>query len=87
MGGIWGLAASTSLENLPAEARGLYSGILQQGYAVGYLISALINLFLVNPRNDWTLLFKVGAGLSLGAAILRACLPESQMCVLTLTLD
>ncbi|KAJ7177316.1 hypothetical protein C8R43DRAFT_1118317 [Mycena crocata] len=39
MGGIWGLAASTVLENLPAELRGLTSGVLQQGYAVGYLVS------------------------------------------------
>ena len=30
MGGIWGLSASTALENLPVEARGLASGILQQ---------------------------------------------------------
>jgi hypothetical protein len=40
MGGIWGLAAATALENLPVEVRGLASGVLQQGYAVGYLIAA-----------------------------------------------
>jgi SHS family lactate transporter-like MFS transporter len=38
MGGIWGLAASTALENLPVGVRGLASGVLQQGYAVGYLV-------------------------------------------------
>lgn len=37
MGGIWGQAASTALENMPVEARGLFSGILQEGYAFGYL--------------------------------------------------
>ena len=31
MGGVWGLAASTALESLPVEVRGLASGILQQG--------------------------------------------------------
>ena len=29
MGGIWCLAASTALENLPVEARGVGSGVLQ----------------------------------------------------------
>jgi hypothetical protein len=38
------MAAATALENLPAELRGLASGVLQQGYAVGYLIAAVVNL-------------------------------------------
>lgn len=37
MGGIWGLAAATALENLPVECRGLISGVVQEGYAAGYL--------------------------------------------------
>lgn len=32
-----GQASNTALENIPAQARGLVSGFLQQGYAVGYL--------------------------------------------------
>ena len=43
-GGVWGMASATALENLPAELRGLASGVLQQGYAVGYLIAAVVNL-------------------------------------------
>jgi SHS family lactate transporter-like MFS transporter len=42
MGGIWGMAAASGLESLPVEARGLFSGIFQQGYAVGYLIAAVV---------------------------------------------
>src|SRR5213082_3897380 len=34
MGGEWGLGASLAMESLPTQARGLFSGILQQGYAV-----------------------------------------------------
>jgi len=30
MGGVWGLASATALENLPVEARGLASGFIQQ---------------------------------------------------------
>lgn len=80
MGGIWGLAASTALENLPVEARGLASGILQQGYAVGYLLAAVINLRLVpQTSTTWRSLFWTAAGISLFAAAVRAVLPESQV--------
>lgn len=80
MGGIWGLAASTALENLPVEARGLASGFLQQGYAVGYLIAAVINLFLVSKVSaGWRALFWTASGISLFAAGIRALLPESEV--------
>ncbi|KAK7451730.1 hypothetical protein VKT23_012409 [Stygiomarasmius scandens] len=85
MGGIWGLAASTALENLPVEARGLASGVLQQGYAVGYLIAAVINLTLVPDKTEalngegWRSLFWLASGISLVAAIIRALLPESEV--------
>ncbi|KAF9458792.1 major facilitator superfamily domain-containing protein [Collybia nuda] len=79
MGGIWGLAASTALENLPVEARGLASGVLQQGYAVGYLLAACINLTLVpDTAQGWRSLFWTAAGISMFAAGVRAVLPESE---------
>ncbi|GAA5925137.1 monocarboxylate/H+ symporter [Sporobolomyces koalae] len=77
MGGVWGICAAGGLEMLPAEARGLFSGILQQGYAVGYLLSAVINLTLVAKHDDWRILFFFGAAASAFAAGLRFCLPES----------
>jgi SHS family lactate transporter-like MFS transporter len=39
MGGEWGLGASLAMETLPTAARGLFSGILQQGSAFGYLMA------------------------------------------------
>ncbi|HYZ15411.1 MAG TPA: MFS transporter [Candidatus Acidoferrum sp.] len=42
MGGEWGVGAALALETLPAEARGIASGILQQGYATGYLLAAVV---------------------------------------------
>ncbi|KAM0791387.1 hypothetical protein ACM66B_005852 [Microbotryomycetes sp. NB124-2] len=77
MGGVWGLSAALGLENAPVEARGLLSGILQQGYAVGYLIAAVINLTAVPKHDDWRVLFYCAAGISLAAALLRLALPES----------
>jgi len=80
MGGIWGLASSTALENLPVEARGLASGVLQQGYAVGYLFSAVLNLYLVpKTKYSWRVLFWTTAGISSFAAVIRALIPESEV--------
>src|SRR5438128_9734807 len=59
MGGEWGLAASLAMESLPAEARGLFYGILQQGYAFGYLPCAVV-YWLVIPFFRWRGGFEVG---------------------------
>ena len=42
MGGEWGVGAALAFETLPAEGRGFFSVLLQEGYAVGFLIAALI---------------------------------------------
>lgn len=39
MGGLYGNAAATALEDCPAAARGLVSGLYQQGYAFGTCFS------------------------------------------------
>ena len=52
MGGEWGLGASLLMETLPAKARGLFSGILQQGYAFGFLLAAIV-YWLVFPQFGW----------------------------------
>lgn len=80
MGGIWGLAVSTALENLPFEARGLASGLLQQGYAFGCLLVSCINLKLVPvTATGWRTLFWTGSGISMFVAIIRVFLPESEV--------
>lgn len=78
MGGIWGLASASALENLPVEARGLASGIMQQGYAIGYLFAAIVNLYLV-PHTSWRWQFRTSSSISAFAAFSRCLLPESQV--------
>jgi len=79
MGGVWGIAVSNAMENLPFETRGLASGILAQGYAVGYLVSSIMSTYLVaQNRYTWRVLFWAGSGMMAFAAIVRAVLPESQ---------
>ncbi len=76
MGGEWGLGASLAMESLPTEARGLFSGILQQGYAVGYLLAALV-YWIVFPHFGWRGLFVAGAIPALLVIYIRARVPES----------
>jgi SHS family lactate transporter-like MFS transporter len=42
MGGTWGIGAALAFETLPSENRGFFSGLLQEGYAVGYLAAAAV---------------------------------------------
>ncbi len=76
MGGEWGLGASLAMESLPTQARGLFSGILQQGYAFGYLLAALV-YWIVFPMFGWRGLFIAGALPALLVIYIRARVPES----------
>jgi SHS family lactate transporter-like MFS transporter len=76
MGGEWGLGASLAMESLPTKARGLFSGILQQGYAVGYLLAALV-YWIVFPHFGWRGLFVAGTMPAFLVIYIRARVPES----------
>jgi SHS family lactate transporter-like MFS transporter len=58
MGGVWGIGASLALETIPAKSRGLVSGILQEGYPMGYFLAAIANLFL--PVIGWRGMLALG---------------------------
>jgi len=76
MGGEWGLGASLAMETLPTQARGLFSGILQQGYMFGYLFAAAV-YGIVYPIFGWRALFVVGALPAVLVIYIRAKVPES----------
>ena len=76
MGGEWGLGASLAMETLPTEARGLFSGILQQGYAFGYLLAAVV-YWIVFPFFGWRGLFVAGALPAFLVLYIRVHVPES----------
>src|SRR6059058_3637909 len=76
MGGEWGLGASLAMESLPTQTRGLFSGILQQGYAVGYLLAALV-YWIVFPHFGWRGLFIAGSLPALLVIYIRMHVPES----------
>jgi SHS family lactate transporter-like MFS transporter len=60
MGGEWGVGAALAFETLPAEGRGFFSGLLQEGYVVGYLIAAFVYSTLF-PVVGWRGMFVIGA--------------------------
>lgn len=53
MGGVYGNAIAMALEHCPVNARGLMSGILQQGYAFGYVLAACANLGVGGTTDSW----------------------------------
>lgn len=79
MGGLYGNAAATALEDCPEAARGIISGMLQQGYAFGYLLATVFARGLVNTTSHgWRPLYWFGACPPILIIIFRLCLPETQ---------
>src|SRR6185503_1969966 len=76
MGGEWGVGASLAMEKAPHQRRGLLSGFLQEGYACGYLLAAIV-YFLVFPKFGWRPLFFIGGLPALLAIYVRSKVPES----------
>jgi MFS transporter, SHS family, lactate transporter len=78
MGGEWGVGASLAMEKVPHRKRGLFSGFLQEGYACGYLLAAIV-YFLVFPRFGWRPLFFIGGLPALLALYVRWGVSESEV--------
>jgi SHS family lactate transporter-like MFS transporter len=76
MGGEWGVGAALSLETLPAENRGFFSGLLQEGYVIGYLLASLVFTFLFD-RIGWRGMFLIGASPALLVLYVRRSVHES----------
>ncbi|KAI0806569.1 carboxylic acid transporter [Xylaria sp. FL0064] len=78
MGGLYGPAAATALEDLPYDARGVLSGVYQGGYNTGYLLAAIFYRALVpTTTHGWRSLFWFGAGPPVLIIAYRWWLPET----------
>ena len=78
MGGEWGVGASLVMEKVPAKWRGLLSGLLQEGYAAGYLLAGLSAFFLLD-RFGWRPMFVLGGAPALLALFIRFAITESEV--------
>ncbi len=78
MGGEWGVGASLAMEKVPPKLRGLLSGMLQQGYALGYLLAAVC-FFFVFPHWGWRPMFFIGGLPALLGVFVRYRVKESEV--------
>jgi SHS family lactate transporter-like MFS transporter len=78
MGGEWGVGASLAMEKVPPRLRGVLSGLLQEGYAAGYLLAAVC-YFFVFPRWGWRPMFFIGGLPALLALFVRFKVKESEV--------
>lgn len=63
MGGLFGICAADALGDAPKEARGILSGIFQQGYALGYLLAVVFQRAIANTSpHGWRAMYWFSAG-------------------------
>src|SRR3954469_21896087 len=83
MGGEWGVGASLALEHASPRIRGLLSGLLQEGYAIGNLLAALAFRTIYPwanahwPGNGWRGMFFLGGLPALLSLFIRMRVQES----------
>jgi SHS family lactate transporter-like MFS transporter len=84
MGGEWGVGASLALESASPRLRGLLSGLLQEGYAIGNLLAALAYRaaypsFVAHfGMNGWRVMFFIGGLPALLSLFIRSQVKESE---------
>jgi SHS family lactate transporter-like MFS transporter len=80
MGGEWGLGAALAMEKIPAERRGFFSGLLQEGYSFGYLLATLASLLVMDWLGlSWRWLFGLSIIPGLISLIVRYRVKESEV--------
>jgi SHS family lactate transporter-like MFS transporter len=76
MGGEWGVGAALALETLPAKNRGFFSGLLQEGYVIGFLLASIVFKFAFD-HVGWRGMFVIGALPALLVFYIRRTVEES----------
>jgi SHS family lactate transporter-like MFS transporter len=72
------VGASLAMEKVPPRLRGFLSGLLQQGYALGYLLAAGC-FYFVFPRWGWRPMFFIGGLPALLGLFVRFKVKESEV--------
>ncbi|MGH8275598.1 MAG: MFS transporter, partial [Steroidobacteraceae bacterium] len=76
MGGEWGVGAALALETLPAKGRGFFSGLLQEGYVLGYLLASFV-FWCTFDHVGWRGMFIISAASALLVLYIRYGVQES----------
>ena len=75
MGAEWTAGTAMAMENWPARSRKFASGLLQAGWPIGFLLSALVAHFVV-PAYGWRAMFLIAAVPALLVIPIRFMVPE-----------
>lgn len=78
LGGEWAAGAALVAEEWPAEHRGKAIGIVQSGWALGYIAAALLSAWII-PLHGWRVLFVVGVAPALLSAWIWRSIPEPEI--------
>lgn len=76
MGGEWGVGASLVMESVSVKRRGFLSGLLQEGYAFGFLLAGAA-YYLVFPHFGWRGMFFIGGLPALLTLFIRSKVKET----------
>lgn len=76
MGGEWGVGAALALETLPAKGRGFFSGLLQEGYVLGFLLASVVFGYAF-AHVGWRGMFIIGVAPALLVFFIRRAVEES----------
>jgi SHS family lactate transporter-like MFS transporter len=76
MGGEWGVGASLTMESVSPKWRGIVSGLLQEGYAMGNLLAA-VAYSLIFPHWGWRMMFFIGGAPALLSLFIFAKVKET----------
>jgi MFS family permease len=78
LGAEWSAGSVLVAETWPAEHRGKAIGFMQAGWAIGYILAALLAAVIL-PRRGWRLLFAVGVLPALLTFWIRRAVPEPEI--------
>ncbi|HWQ35946.1 MAG TPA: MFS transporter [Blastocatellia bacterium] len=76
MGGEWACGAALVAETWPAHLRGRAIAVMQSGWAIGYIIAAMLAAAIL-PQFGWRVLFLVGVFPALLIVWIRRHVPET----------
>src|SRR5438045_1976803 len=78
LGGEWSAGAVLVSETWPPERRGRAIAWMQSGWALGYILAAVVTA-VVLPRFGWRVLFLTGLAPALLAFVIRRNVPEPEL--------
>lgn len=75
MGAEWTAGTAMAMESWPARSRKIASGLLQAGWPVGFLLSAVVSHYVV-PAYGWRVMFLIAAVPALLVIPIRFLVPD-----------